>query len=913
MNRLLGLSTLTLAAALVVGCGSDSGGNIFPSGGTGGGENTGGTENTGGGSSAGSSGASGSSSGGGANTGGGESTGGDANTGGTPTDSGTGSGGAQETGGDQGAGGSDASVPGNGGASGDGGSGNGGTPGAGGASAGGASAGGASSGGASSGGAPGAGGASAGGAPGNGGASAGGAPGAGGAGTGGTGAGGAPGTCGGVKCDATATCTSNKCVCPAGTTDKNGNGTKCTKPNGGTCAADADCTSTHCVGGSCCGVACNTPGTCQRTQGTVCVGGNTCQYGKALDGTTCDDGDACTTSSCFDGTCSVDTVKDCTPTSKCETETCNSVTGNCDSTPIACNDNNPCTNDSCSATLGCQFVPNTNPCNDGSACTTGDKCSNGTCKGTAVNCNDNNVCTTDSCNPASGCVHTNNQATCDDGKSCTTTSKCSGGSCVGSGNACGALATGCVECSSGASCFNPPNGRDCTCPATSGSTPVLEQNGQCVLNTDECASDPCGAFGTGCIDPTPTAPASGDYQCTCAQGTTGNTVGTSCKDLNECTTGSPCGAGASGCTNLNPPNFYSCTCKAGYKSTPTANGPVCACDMTGTWVEAATTTVSWSGIPTITDGTNVPTYGWSLREQTIASDGTLTVTTVPCGGMAPTLCGGSTGYAQYQPVASWGKARMRSGIPTIGPVNVSGTVPGGSYSEPIVASLMGIDLADPMGAWPSSRACVNAGTCANAATWWSNAEGTGKLGVTTVAVRAGGDLIGGAVPDPPVNYPVPGECPRGTGGGDYAAWPGLVVIFPFTTYQWYGASRIQSGLSSTSVTFDAAANACVITGDVTGPDKTAANKPIPHTDARIVGCETGTNANPGAACSDAQAGFYDSNAQGQQITSATFKLEKIALTGTPLATLLTNGDETGLAAACQQVRVKYCPPGRTCN
>jgi hypothetical protein len=329
-----------------------------------------------------------------------------------------------------------------------------------------------------------------------------------------------------------------------------------------------------------------------------------------------------------------------------------------------------------------------------------------------------------------------------------------------------------------------------------------------------------------------------------------------------------------------------------------------------------------------------------LRQQTVATDGTMTVVTVPCGGVAPTLCDTSSShlaYAQYQPVASWGKAKMRSGFPVIGPVNLATTVPGGTYVEPQTAAILGLDLKDPAGTWPPCRACIGPAkttcTCGgtnynvtNPATWWSNAEGTAKLGVTTVAVPQGGDIIGDAGPftptiNPPINYGLPSECPRPTGGSDYTAWPGFVFPTFFTTYKWYGASRIISGLTSTSIS-----NACVITGNVTGPDAGKA-----HSDARVAGCEKGTNAAPAGQCREPtpaaptdpdEVGFYDGVAQSQQILGSTFTLERPPASITPainLGAILAIADvptqESAINAACQAVRsnAKYCPPGKTCQ
>ena len=51
--------------------------------------------------------------------------------------------------------------------------------------------------------------------------------------------------------------------------------------------------------------------------------------------------------------------------------------------------------------------------------------------GSAAGCNDNNVCTTDAFNAATGCVYTNVSGPCDDGSACTTGDTCSDGTCVG--------------------------------------------------------------------------------------------------------------------------------------------------------------------------------------------------------------------------------------------------------------------------------------------------------------------------------------------------------------------------------------------------------------------------------------------------------------------------------------------------
>ncbi len=94
-----------------------------------------------------------------------------------------------------------------------------------------------------------------------------------------------------------------------------------------------------------------------------------CTIVAAANGKPCDDGDACTaTDGCQSGTCV--------------------GTG-----AVACDDGNPCTDDSCEAGVGCAYAPNDDPCDDGDAWTEGDYCLSGYCQpgdhpagGCPVNC-----------------------------------------------------------------------------------------------------------------------------------------------------------------------------------------------------------------------------------------------------------------------------------------------------------------------------------------------------------------------------------------------------------------------------------------------------------------------------------------------------------------------------------------------
>ena len=134
-----------------------------------------------------------------------------------------------------------------------------------------------------------------------------------------------------------------------------------------------------------------------------------CLYVNAAEGTACSKGDLCVEkSSCIAGLCT--TVQ-----------------------PKVCNDNNPCTAETCDPVKGCIVEPLlTGPCDDGSQCTAPDLCGGGTCSGQgAVSCDDFNACTTDTCDKVKGCTSAPINGGCDDGDACSTGDNCSTGKCVG--------------------------------------------------------------------------------------------------------------------------------------------------------------------------------------------------------------------------------------------------------------------------------------------------------------------------------------------------------------------------------------------------------------------------------------------------------------------------------------------------
>ena len=217
------------------------------------------------------------------------------------------------------------------------------------------------------------------------------------------------------------------------------NGVPCTakdacSPEGlcdaGVCVASGSCpctTDAECMAGkdACDGMwSCDKTGAtnaCVQQPGTAVVcdaSTNPCQL------TACNPETAgCETSAMPNGTaCSDD--NECTTADSCQAGACAAGAGK------SCDDDNICTDDSCDPATGeCTFSPNAAPCDDNNNCTVGDACAGGSCAaGTGPDCDDQNPCTADSCSGGQ-CQHTAMAGPCDDGNPCTSGTQCTGGAC----------------------------------------------------------------------------------------------------------------------------------------------------------------------------------------------------------------------------------------------------------------------------------------------------------------------------------------------------------------------------------------------------------------------------------------------------------------------------------------------------
>jgi MYXO-CTERM domain-containing protein len=304
------------------------------------------------------------------------------------------------------------------------------------------------------------------------------------------------------------------------------------------------CNNDACVNGVC---AAPTPKAGACSDGNVCTVNDQCNAGQCAPGAmqNCNDNNPCTEDKCdaIQGcihppveagtSCDADANK-CNGTAKCEGTVCKPIAA------VDCDDNNICTTDGCTpATGACVHTNNTLDCSDNNLCTVTDKCSGGACVGTGTpNCNDNEPCTTDSCaagtGPGKGCVHTpvQNNMGCDDGNACSTGDSCQGGKCLSSGGLACDDNNVCTQNSCSVAnqmCLFPDETNNTPCVFDKCHQNSTCQGGDCaageVIDCDDnniCTTDSCDPA-TGCKHV--------------------NVDGGDCSDNDLCTTADKCAAG----------------------------------------------------------------------------------------------------------------------------------------------------------------------------------------------------------------------------------------------------------------------------------------------------------------------------------------------------------------------------------
>ncbi len=368
-----------------------------------------------------------------------------------------------------------------------------------------------------------------------------------------------------VDCNDGNACTDDACNPLTGCTHTSNN-TPCS--DGNKCTTDDHCAGGQCVGGgtlqcddgnACTADSCDPASGCQHVakdgacnDGDDCTVGDICHNGQCTGGpqANCDDGNPCTDDSCLPsvGCVNLPNFLPCNDGNACtDGDIC--YQGNClGGPPLFCDDGNPCTDDSCHIAVGCIFVPNNQPCDDGDKCTNGDSCRLGSCSpGVALDCDDGNVCTDDSCDSTKGCQHTPNALPCEDGSACTVGDTCAAGFCLS-----GML----VTCNDNNFCTNDLCDPQKGCQYTPNDWPCDDGNactsndhcygGVCVgvpaFNCDDnnpCTIDSCD-FGTGCTHSNFPGACDDGNACTlddrCNNGQCEGGAPVTCDDANPCTT-----------------------------------------------------------------------------------------------------------------------------------------------------------------------------------------------------------------------------------------------------------------------------------------------------------------------------------------------------------------------------------------
>ena len=369
--------------------------------------------------------------------------------------------------------------------------------------------------------------------------------------------------------------------------------------NGDPCTTGDSCKGGVCIGGpaacedddACTHDACDgVTGACHFTpqtgtpcdDGSACTGGDHCVAGLCEPGTAdgCDDGNACTLDGCVDGVAcdhapldgvSCEDGDACTLGETCQQGACAGAF------MIACDDQDPCTVDTCTTEVGCVYTPTPGAaCEDGDACTEDATCAaDGAClPSSLLDCDDGNPCTKDTCHPINGCTYVVKIGPCEDGDACTAGDACLGLVCAGTplqcddGDACTVDSCdpliGCQIVDVSSSCQDDDPCTDDGCAPGSGCVFTFNQSpcddGDACSEADTCQQGTCAGASVGCDDADPCTVDACDHEEGCVHAPW---VGP-CEDGDACTEGEGCDVDGlcAGGLPLDPSDGLSCTLDA---------------------------------------------------------------------------------------------------------------------------------------------------------------------------------------------------------------------------------------------------------------------------------------------------------------------------------------------------------------
>jgi hypothetical protein len=309
------------------------------------------------------------------------------------------------------------------------------------------------------------------------------------------------------------------------------------------------------------------PNGTECADGKVCTGPDFCTNGQCGGGPrSCDDQDPCTLDSCdlkIPGGCVnkpasgnlCDDKNPCTALDTCDEGACiggDKVDGCCLFSG-ECEDQDPCTEDEC-VENACAHPFGFAPCNDQNPCTTKDHCDGeGLCSGSGILCEDGNPCTADTCLPDTGSCQSDQAP---DGTACEDGNPCTTPDLCSQG-LCVALGSIC-DCTQDADCLSFEDGDLC--------------NGTLRCKDFECSVDPLTVIGCNPAGDTPCVKNTCDPATSqCAPKAAADTTG--CDDQNPCTESDACTAGLCfgadvTCDDDNPCTFDGCSPGGGCQFVP---------------------------------------------------------------------------------------------------------------------------------------------------------------------------------------------------------------------------------------------------------------------------------------------------------------------------------------------------------
>lgn len=153
--------------------------------------------------------------------------------------------------------------------------------------------------------------------------------------------------------------------------------------------------------------------------------------------------------------------------------------------PLDCDDQETCTDDTFDPNAGvCRHQDRQGACDDGSACTQGDRCAAGRCLGEAIRCDDGEECTDDLCDPTRGCVQVPVDERCADQDPCSL-DRCTSSGCENppapDGHPCGPV----ISCVTAEICLL----RQCVEVAIPEGAPC--DDGELCTQDDHCQAEVC--------------------------------------------------------------------------------------------------------------------------------------------------------------------------------------------------------------------------------------------------------------------------------------------------------------------------------------------------------------------------------------------------------------------------------------